>query len=195
MAENVHRLRITIADIDPPIWRRLVVPSDATLADLHGYVQTVFGWWGSHLHEFEIGEERYGLDDGEGVEAPLDERRFRLGEVAGRGDQFLYRYDFGDDWEHVIDVEDVERADAGSPGPICLEGSRSAPPEDVGGAYGYARFLEAVADPNHEDHAELLEWVGGEFDPERFNVESVNAALESRVRATTSPRKRRRARR
>ena len=175
---NAHQLKITIAEIRPPIWRRVLVPSRITLSQLHRVIQEAFGWWDCHLHEFEIDGVAYGIDDGEGSgEPPVDERRTKLDSVASNGDRFSYTYDFGDDWEHRIEVEDVVPIDPDGAYPRCVAGRRSAPPEDVGGPWGYAGFLEAVADPNHAEHEAMLEWSGGTFSPERCDLTLINAGL------------------
>ncbi len=149
-----------------------------TLAELHGVVQVAMGWQGYHLHQFVIADVTYGVDDGEGWgPAPKDERRTRLDTLTGKGTRFTYEYDFGDSWEHDIDVEDVLDAESGKAYPACIAGDRSCPPEDCGGAWGYENFLAALADPDHGEHDELLEWVGGEFDPEHFDLVAVNRAL------------------
>lgn len=178
--KTVHKLKISIAGIKPPVWRRVEVPSDASLADLHQVIQQLFGWWGYHLHEFEVGGERYGADDeadGGWGEPAKDERRAKLGAIAPAGSSFLYTYDFGDDWEHRITVEDVTEANPERAYPRCLAGRRAAPPEDVGGSWGYMAFLEALAEPDREDHDEMLEWVGGSFDPAAFDIDAINARL------------------
>jgi hypothetical protein len=168
MGKNVYQLKVTIVDTKPPVWRRVVVPAELTLAGLHDVFQAAFGWWDQHLHEFEIGGVRYGLDDGEGWAPPKDERRTRLAEVAVAGSSFLYVYDFGDDWRHKVVVEKVFPAEPGVRYPLCTAGRRAGPPEDCGGPWGYRDFLIAIADPAHEEHESMLEWVGGRFDPEAF---------------------------
>src|SRR6476661_2147033 len=105
MGKNVYQLKATIVDTKRPVWRRVVVPADMTLARLHDVFQAAFGWWECHLHEFEIGGARYGVDDGEGWEPPQDERRTRLADVAAAGSSFVYVYDFGDNWRHKVVVE------------------------------------------------------------------------------------------
>jgi hypothetical protein len=176
-AETVHCLRIDIERIDPPVWRRVVVPSTMTLARLHKVIQEVFGWWDYHLHEFEIDGRRYGIDDGEDWDPPLDERRTKLRDVAPQRKPFAYLYDFGDNWRHRINVEEVEPLDDGLTYPRCVGGQRARPPEDVGGVGGYAEFLAVIADPRHEEHDHLLAWAGGSFDPEACDLVDINARL------------------
>ena len=96
---------------------------------------------------------------------------------TGRKVRFIYEYDFGDSWQHEIVLEKTLEPEPGITYPRCIEGERACPPEDVGGIWGYAEFLDAISDPNHEDHDERVEWVGGEFDPEKFSVDKVNKEL------------------
>lgn len=176
---TIHRLKITLLDVTPPIWRRLEVPSTASLAQLHHYIQTAFGWFDCHLHEFDIEGAQYGIDDGEGWgDPPVDETTSTLADVAPDGTTFSYTYDFGDNWRHKIEVEAVEEAAGAISYPRCTAGRREAPPEDVGGPWGYPEFVEAVTDPDHPDHDDQIEWYGrDDFDPEYFNLEGINEAL------------------
>jgi len=186
---KVHQLKVVLRGADPPIWRRLQVPSGMTLAELHAVLQVAMGWDDYHLHQFEIAGVTYGIDDGEGWgPAPRDERRAKLDRVARKGTGFVYEYDFGDGWEHDIHVEDVLAADMGKPYPICLGGERACPPEDCGGVWGYEEFLAAIADPDHDEHDRFLEWSGGEFDPESFGLAAVNRALTPTRRRRASSR-------
>lgn len=165
----VYQLRVTLREIEPPVWRRLHVLSSSTLAELHKVMQAAFGWWDYHLHEFEIAGRRYGIDDGEGwVDPPLDERHAVLHGLVHAGDSFLYRYDFGDDWEHEIEVEKELAANPALAYPVCLDGARARPPEDCGGPGGYARLLKVIGDPDDEEHKSMLVWAGA-FDSEYFD--------------------------
>lgn len=176
--DSTYRLHLQLRGIKPPIWRRVEVPGRITLSQLHGVIQTVMGWFDAHLHEFRIRGVTYGTPDAGFRDETVDERRRRLRDlVRDPGGRFEYVYDFGDDWRVDIRVEAIQAADGAMPRPVLLDGRRSAPPEDVGGVDGYAHFLEAIADPEQEDHEELLEWVGGGFDPEWFDVDGINEAL------------------
>jgi hypothetical protein len=180
MTKNVYQLKVTLDDSKPPIWRRLLVPENVTLYELHAILQIAMGWTNSHLHMFRIGGQIYGdpEDDEFGDLGTQDENRYRLNKVVGRrGMTFHYEYDFGDSWEHSILVEEILPAGKGVTYPVCVKGKRACPPEDVGGVWGYEGFLEAIADPEHEEHDEYLEWVGGEFDPEEFDLEEINTVL------------------
>lgn len=177
-AETVHRLDVTLNDIEPQIWRRIEVPSSTTLAGLHDVIQRAMGWQGYHLHQFEIGDIAYGVDDGEGWGPDIvDENRTRLADVAPEGTVFTYEYDFGDSWEHSIRVTRVAEPAPATTYPRCVAGERACPPEDCGGAWGYGELVDALADPRHERHEKLLEWVGGSFNAAKFDLTEVNARV------------------
>lgn len=176
------QLKIELRDVKPLVWRRILVPETVTLAKLHLILQRAMGWTNSHLHEYEIARQRYGVpdddDDWPGARPLHDERRVRLKPFIETGvRRFTYQYDFGDNWEHVIKVEDLVLPKAGTPPIVCLAGANACPPEDVGGYPGYAEFLEALADPTHEEHAHMLSWAGGAFDPAAFDLADINTNL------------------
>ncbi|HDQ72465.1 MAG TPA: plasmid pRiA4b ORF-3 family protein [Chloroflexi bacterium] len=177
----VYQIKITLADTHPPIWRRLLVTGDTPLDELHAILQLVMGWDDYHLHQFIVGETYYGephpeFDDYMEVK---DESKVVLGQIVSQeGDQFGYEYDFGDSWLHIIQVEEVLEPDPELVYPLCIGGKRAGPPEDVGGVWGYAEFLEAIKDRNHPEHAEYMEWVGGGFDPEAFDPDEINDQLD-----------------
>jgi Plasmid pRiA4b ORF-3-like protein len=151
------------------------VPADISLHVLHEVLQTAFGWQNSHLHDFRVGDIRFGMDDVEDELFLVDERAAPLGAVARAGSKLTYLYDFGDDWEHDIVVEHVEsHADETI---RCTGGERACPPEDCGGTTGYAHLLEVLADPSHDEHAEMKAWAPPRFDPERFDPAAVNKKL------------------
>ena len=184
----VYQIKVTLKGSKPPIWRRMQVTSETTLAQLHRILQGVMGWEGYHLYQFEVSGMEYGdprmLEEMEGEDA----RRVTL-ETLVRGEKFkfLYEYDFGDSWDHELLVEKILPVEARKRYPVCLTGKRACPPEDCGGIWGYASFLEAIQDPQHPEHEEMVDWVGGEFDPEAFDLEEVNNELQN----LTSPRGRR----
>ena len=175
-----YQLKISLVEIEAEIWRRLLVPRGVRLDRLHEIFQVAMGWTNSHLHEFRVGDTRYGEPDPEFDEGDVrDERSVRLFEVApGVNDTFRYEYDFGDRWEHLVVIEKILTPEE-SPAdlPVCLAGARACPPEDCGGVPGYENLLEALRDPEHEEHDAMLEWVGGGFDPEAFDLKRVNRLL------------------
>jgi hypothetical protein len=180
--QSVYQLKITLRDIRPPIWRRVQVRSDSTLGHLHWVIQFSMGWTNSHLHSFSIQGVDYGVllpelgFDEMGVE---DEQSVKLSKVIpGEKFKFSYLYDFGDSWEHEILVEKVLEADPEINYPICIKAQRACPPEDCGGAWGYQEFIEAIQDADHPEHEEMLEWVGGVFDPEEAELNEINPLLK-----------------
>ncbi len=178
---TVYQLKIILADIKPPVWRRVEV-EDCTLLKLHKIIQVGMGWDNYHMWLFDIGGEQYGDDvmDSTCESEFLSARKAKLSQFVKAGiKKFRYTYDFGDNWEHVIQVEKVLDADAQAKYPRCVKGSRACPPEDCGGPWGYSGFLDAIQNPGHESHGEMLEWVGGDFDPEAFDIEAVNKQLAS----------------
>lgn len=177
----ILRLRVDIRHAKPPIWRRLEVPGDITLAALHEVVQIAFGWSDSHLHVFETAYGDFGTPDPS--LGHRSENKVTLEQVASIRDKLTYRYDFGDDWEHVIALESAT-ADTDARVPQCTGGRRAAPPEDCGGIGGYEYLAEVLADPNHPEHRDRLEWLGldsgADFDPAAFDKERVNRLLAKR---------------
>jgi hypothetical protein len=145
------------------------VPGGYTLDRVHRAVQYAMGWQNCHLHSFEADGEHYGPPDPAGGLPVQDELDVRLDAIATKGTRLVYTYDFGDWWEHEVEVEDVHPADPDERYPLCLDGERACPPEDVGGPDGYRHFLDAIADADHPDHAELSAWLGRRFDPEDFD--------------------------
>lgn len=183
--DHVFQFRVTLNEVRPPVWRRIQVPHTYTFWDLHVAIQDAMGWTDSHLHEFQMrlgaGERelRIGLPDDDddriydyqvlpGWEVPIA----RLFTLVSRSAAYIY--DFGDYWRHSIKLERILPRDSGISYPACIGGKRACPPEDCGGSWGYETFLEAISDPAHERHYEMLEWVGGEFDPAAFVPEEVD---------------------
>jgi hypothetical protein len=167
----VYQLKVTLLGTKPPVWRRVVIDATSTLDHLHEVIQAAFGWWGYHLHDFEVGNTRYGIPDPDwDVGPPIrDERDTRLDQIASAGDSFRYTYDFGDNWEHKITVEKVQLPSADTAVPALVGGRRACPPEDCGGPWGYEDLLAILADPTHPEHDERKEWIGRQFDPEAFD--------------------------
>jgi hypothetical protein len=182
-AEQVYQFKITLLESHPPIWRRIQV-QDCTLDKLHEHIQTAMGWTNSHLHHFRIGDQLYG--DPMLMEEDLEDMDYkdstttRISDIlpkSGRRFRFQYEYDFGDSWNHEVHFEGVVGAEPKVKYPRCPEGERACPPEDCGGIWGYADFVEAIRNPDDERHEELLEWVGGWFDPEAFDPAKATKAM------------------
>ncbi|NJM48379.1 MAG: plasmid pRiA4b ORF-3 family protein [Alkalinema sp. RU_4_3] len=182
---DIYQLKITLKNIKPPIWRRVLVPSDFTLDQLHRLIQaTMDRWYDYHLHEFIIDGIRYGDAAGalEAGDSVVEETRTHLQNVLrGEKHKFEYTYDFGDSWDHEIVLEKILAREGDQTYPRCIKGKRSGPPEDCGGPWGYADFLATIGDPENPEHEELLEWAGGEFDPEYFDLEEINQEMKARV--------------
>jgi hypothetical protein len=177
----VYQLKVTLRDIEPPIWRRLQVLATIKLPQLHRILQLSFGWEDYHLHEFVAGRRTYSVpdpDDALDGRKIMDEGPAPLNALVGSvGETLEYHYDFGDNWRHDILLEGILLPEAGAFYPRCVAGARNAPPEDAGGPPGYARYLDALADPDHEQHDELLAW-RGPFDAEAFALKAINASLK-----------------
>lgn len=177
----VLRFLIVLAGTDPLVWRRIQVPAGYSFWDLHVAIQDAMGWKDCHLHEFVIPVPRsnalvrVGIPGDEMDDLPPCLEGWKVGI-----EEFLdphtgpvrYLYDFGDDWKHTLEFEDIERHDGGAY-PRCLAGAGACPPEDVGGTHGYAEFLRVIANRRHPEHAATLEWAGGRFDPDAFRLEDV----------------------
>jgi hypothetical protein len=177
----VYQLKITLRDVRPPIWRRVQV-KDCTLAELHEIIQVAMGWEFAHLYSFKVDGVDYGDLGMTGDELDMrDDRRAKLSRlVRGEKFKFRYTYDFGDNWEHEIVVEKILSPEEGKTYPVCVDGKRAGPPEDVGGAWGYMDFVDAMRDPKHPQHGEFTEWFEDPFDPEAFDIDEVNRELAGR---------------
>jgi hypothetical protein len=136
------------------------------------------GWSNSHLHAFTVGGNRYGMNDDDFPEGEIDEKTVTVIDALHDVRQLSFEYDFGDSWEHEILMEEQSWSTFGLKFAVCLDGAHACPPEDVGGPWGYAEFLKAIADTSHEEHAHFLEWAGGTFDPTEFDLAEVNALLQ-----------------
>lgn len=179
---QVYQFKITLMGTKPPVWRRIQVPETYTFWGLHVAIQDVIGWSDSHLHEFEILNSSTGTK----VAIGIPDKEFGLrGEILSGWKQKIskyfsmenisadYVYDFGDSWEHKIQLEKILPREKNINYPVCIKGKRACPPEDCGGIYGYENLLEIINNPNHKEYEEMIEWLGGEFDPEHFAAEEV----------------------
>jgi hypothetical protein len=186
---NALQIRVTLAEIEPAIWRRLIVPRSFHLGQLHRLIQAAFGWWDGHLHEFRIGGLSYRDAAVCEPEFEDDARSFDESEVRLRdfdrseGLSFLYIYDFGDNGEHAVAFERLFALDPAPRAASCSGGARARPPEDVGGVPGYAEFLAIIADPDNPEHRDTKRWAGGHFDPEWFDREMTDKDVRNALRA------------
>jgi len=178
---TLFQLKVTLKNIKPPIWRRFLVGEDITLYRLYIILIEIMGWGGGHLHSFTINGKYYGTPDPEydSFHETINEKRVKLKDVIDRERQkFSFEYDFGDGWQHEILVGKILPYEKHINDPICVKGARACPPDDCGGPNGYMDFLEAIQNPKHREHKTLLEWAGGSFNPEEFDVKEVSEALK-----------------
>jgi hypothetical protein len=180
-SDNILQLKITLNDIKPAIWRRVLVDSDVKLPDLHKIIQTVMGWTNSHLHQFIINGQYYSIPDDESFSEVIDYRRIKLDSLVNMPkSKFIYEYDFGDGWEHSIVIEKILSRYKDTYYPICIEGKRNCPPEDCGGSGGYENLIEIISNPKHEEYNEMIEWLGDNFNPEELNIDEINELLHEK---------------
>jgi hypothetical protein len=187
--DDIFQIKVTLSGSHPPIWRRLLVPANLTLAALHNVLLVAMGWDGSHLYEFRKGKQFWGRPNPEDrffdLPPTINDRKVRLDEVLLRArSSFVYTYDMGDSWEHAIVLEKRLPVDPNVKYPACLGGERASPPEDCGGVPGYYDLPEASRNPEHPRHGELLEWVGEDWNPDPFSLDDVNRSLHGRRRRT-----------
>ncbi|PIE80395.1 MAG: hypothetical protein CSA11_07955 [Chloroflexi bacterium] len=184
MSETIYQFKVTLKEIYPPIWRRFQVRSDITFCELHKTLQVVMGWWNCHLHLFQV--DALTITDkktlAEWSEDGTPDHVIQLDKIVKQEDTtFTYEYDFGDSWEHELVLEAILPVDETAVYPCCLAGERACPPEDCGGPWGYKLFLEALQNPEHEEHSNYLTWVGGAFDSEAFDLDHVTRQLREGV--------------
>lgn len=172
---NVYQIKVSLDGVKPPIWRRLLISSTTNLGELHEIIQIAMGWTDSHLHQFVVGDARYGVPDPEFDVGIMREEGIRISSLLKKEKQYIaYDYDFGDGWEHKIVLEKILPYTLDGTVPKCMAGRRGCPPEDVGGVWGYQEFLGIYKDSTHPEHESMVEWAGEYFDPERFNPAEIN---------------------
>lgn len=181
---RIARLRITLDDTEPAIWRTVEVPLAASLKLLHEVIQAAMPFQDYHLFQFREGPVRYAMPDPEWPDGNTrSAKTTKLGALVDQGTTaFAYTYDFGDDWQHTIKVEEIGPADPDAAYPRFLDGARRAPPEDVGGTMGFEEFLEAVTKPRHRDRKRMLDWYGGPFNPDELDRETIEAGMTKLAR-------------
>jgi hypothetical protein len=179
-ADAIACLKITLDDVKPEVLRRIEVPLTIRLDRLHLAIQAAMGWSNSHLYEIRAGDSGWSDPDPDwGRDGPLNARKARLIDVLedGGAKTLRYLYDFGDGWEHTIKIEGIIDAVPGVAYPRLIEAAGRCPPEDIGGPWGYAEFLEAIGDPKHARHAELKDWIGDDFDPNHIDAKHLAGNL------------------
>lgn len=178
-AVPIYQLKITLAEVEPLVWRRIRVRGDLRLDRLHAVFQRAMGWQNAHLHEWTVGGRRYGVPEPDEPHYEVEEEsNLTLRQAAPiEGVRLEYVYDLGDSWNHEVVVERIGPPDPRSPSAECMAGERACPPEDCGGAGGYEHLLDAIRDPRHPEHEDRLAWAGGRFDPEAFDLAAVNRRL------------------
>jgi hypothetical protein len=173
-----YQVKVTLLGARPPIWRRLLLRGDTKLDRLHLILQLVMGWTDSHMHQFQVAERSRASPGQLRAIERGDEKRIRLSAVMSNAyPRMLYEYDFGDSWEHGLELEKIVPLVSDGKYPWVLAGKRAGPPEDVGGLPGFAHFLAVMASPRHPEHKELREWYSGSYDSEAFDVAALNRAF------------------
>lgn len=180
VSPHIYQVKVTLQNIEPPIWRRLLIPADLFLHDFHKVLQTAMGWENQHLHLFLKGKRMYGIADDEwsNDKGFQDYTPVRVNDLLRKpGDEMVYQYDLGDNWRHSIELEEITKPEPLEYYPMCTEGARECPPEDCGGPYGYQDMLAAVNNPSDPQHQFYKEMYPEGLDPEFFDKEEVNDFL------------------
>ncbi len=176
---SIYQLKIALQGIAPPIWRRIQVQGGVSLNKLHRIFQAAIGWENRRLYEFIVGNLHFGEHHPEYSYEMKSDNAAKLYQVATlTGTKFIYVYDFSARWQHDVLVENVMASAMGLRHSLCLAGERACPPEDCTSVGGYAHFLEAIRDPNHEEHDTMHDWIGDAFNPEAFDLNAVNERLK-----------------
>ncbi len=164
--------------VEPAVWRDLLVPGTDRPSRIADILLIAMGWSNSHLHQFLIGDARFGMHADDWEDDEIDEATVSLVGAIGDERRFIFEYDFGDGWEHAVEVRSITETDQSLTFAVCTAGACACPPDDVGGPDGYREFLGALADPEHPEHANFLEWAGTAFDRSAFDLASINAELQ-----------------
>ncbi len=181
--KGILQLKISLEGTKPLVWRRILMQNKATFLALHNAIQNSFGWEDYHLHEFRIAGACIGLapdykDAFDSEKPDFESKKTLLSQFLEKeGQTIQYVYDFGDDWMHTIKLEKILPIEKGKKYPMCIDGAMNCPPEDCGGIYGYEDFKKAVLNKKHPRHKELIDWIGGYFDPNEFDIEETNVQL------------------
>ncbi len=175
---SILQFKITLLGSQPVIWRQFQVTDDYRFDRFHQVVFLVMGWMNAHLHEFRVGDRGIGmlLNDGFDVPGVEDETNIFLHEMNFQeGDKLLYLYDFGDNWEHLLQVEQIAKGALAAPS--CLNGENACPPEDCGGIPMYNEMVRMHNDPDASQDEDAMLWLPEDFSPTDFDIKAVNAEL------------------
>ncbi|NYZ70016.1 plasmid pRiA4b ORF-3 family protein [Endozoicomonas sp. SM1973] len=181
---SVYQVKILLMDSKPPVWRRLLIRSDIRLNVFHTAIQSSMGWEDCHLHQFRKDGMVFGAEEDNEFKDDFvkNETQYKLSDLLKKEKESLhYEYDFGDSWMHKITLEKILPFDSSTQLVQCIKGKRACPPEDCGGIWRYEFLLEAISDPSHEEHEEMLSWLGGEFDPEYLDLNAINHLLSESI--------------
>ncbi len=173
---KVFSIRISLKGISPTIWRRVEVPYNFTLHELHMVIQAAMGWENYHLYDFTIGKTHFSVPSDDWPSEDEDSEKTYINKLVfiGKSATMTYEYDFGDDWIHTVKIDKILPENEDVDYPRCVSGKRACPPEDSGGPYGYLNMLNILEDPKNEEYNDIKEWIGEDFDPEYFNLEEAN---------------------
>ena len=180
MSVSAYQIKLELSESKPKIWRRLIIPADMLLSDLHKVIQTAMGWTNSHLHQFAKGRVLLEPPPEDDFWEPtgIDYTDYTVDRLLEeKNDKIRYDYDFGDGWEHNITLEKVMKDYDGNL-PVCTAGAKNCPPEDIGGIWGFQEFKKAMKNPSHPEHEKYKEWVGEHYDPEYFDLDEINEMLK-----------------
>lgn len=175
---KIFQIKIALKGIKPQVWRKILTEDSISFDKLHEIIQRVMGWENYHLYVFETGGMEIGVPDKGDEREIVDSRKISISRLPEKT-KILYTYDFGDNWEHIITIEKIIEKERRGKYPLCISGERVCPPEDCGGVWGYQEFLQAIRNPKHKEHKEMLEWIGGSFDSEKFDIDETNKGLKS----------------
>lgn len=179
---KVYQIQITLNHSEPKIWRRILIPADLPLADFHKVIQSAMGWKNAHLHQFIKNNKYYSnkMEDDNFWDDTMnvDYQDMKVADLLVKEkDKIIYEYDFGDGWEHIIILEDIQQKEEALH-PVCIDGKMNCPPEDCGGVWGYDEMLNILKDPKNPDYEGYKEWLGEDFDPEHFKLDEINKRLK-----------------
>lgn len=184
MAEKIARLRIAVDEVAPAVIRRVEVPLDIRLDDLHFVLQIAVGWQNCHPFEFRVdgaSGKRWGLVDRDDPDSsPLPAESATLADLLALGHKvFQYDYVYGEDWAHTVELEAIAAADGDTRYPRLISAEGRCPPADIGGAMGYETYLHAMGDPLHLNHEGMRDWDDPDFDPHVVDEAAIRANLAS----------------